>query len=167
MQQLGFKLLNDITWVKPNPPPNLSRRYFTHASETIIWAAKNARSKHTFDYKSMRQIAGGRQMKSVWELPAPSGDEKRYGKHPTQKPLALVERIIRAASKEGYTVLDPFMGSGTTLIAAARLRRAAIGFEVDQKHVEMALQRLVEPSALSRGSEIEPDAHLHLPRIVG
>ena len=84
MQQLGYKLLNDISWVKPNPPPNLSCRYFTHATETIIWAAKGKKSRHTFHYRLMKELAGGKQMKSVWQIPPPEPWEKRFGKHPTQ-----------------------------------------------------------------------------------
>jgi site-specific DNA-methyltransferase (adenine-specific) len=90
MQQLGFKLLNDISWVKPNPPPNLSCRYFTHDTETIIWAAKSKKSRHKFNYKSMKQMNGDRQTKSVWEILPPTSEEKRFGKHPAQKPLALI-----------------------------------------------------------------------------
>jgi site-specific DNA-methyltransferase (adenine-specific) len=142
MQQLGFKLLNDITWVKPNPPPNLSCRYFTHATETIIWAAKSQKSRHTFNYKLMRQLAGGKQMKSVWTIPAPDRDEKRFGKHPTQKPVALLERILLAASNEGDLVLDPFMGSGTTAIAALRLRRAVVGLDMNAEFIGLALTRM-------------------------
>jgi len=142
MQQLGFKLLNDISWVKPNPPPNLSCRYFTHATETVLWAAKNSKSKHTFNYKVMRRMAGGRQMKSVWELTAPKREEKTFGKHPTQKPLALLERIVLASSQEGDVVLDPFAGSGTTLIAAMRLHRRAIGIEISDDYIDLALKRL-------------------------
>jgi site-specific DNA-methyltransferase (adenine-specific) len=145
MQQLGFKLLNDITWVKPNPPPNLSCRYFTHASETVSWAAKTGKSKHVFNYTLMRELAGGKQMKSVWTLQAPSRDEKRFGKHPTQKPLGLLERIILASSSEGDTVLDPFMGSGTTLVAATRLNRKTIGIDISSEYVDKALLRLGEP----------------------
>lgn len=156
MQQLGFKLLNDITWVKPNPPPNLSCRYFTHASETVIWAAKSGKSKHVFNYKLMRELAGGKQMKSVWSLQAPSRDEKRFGKHPTQKPLGLLERIILASSNEGDTVLDPFMGSGTTLVAATRLNRKTIGIEMSREYVDKALKRLSEPSSETQPSETEP-----------
>jgi site-specific DNA-methyltransferase (adenine-specific) len=119
MQQLGFKLLNDISWVKPNPPPNLSCRYFTHATETIIWAARDKKSRHKFNYKLMREIAGGKQMKSVWEIAPPSNGEKRFGKHPAQKPLALIERILLASSSEGDLILDPFLGSGTSALACA------------------------------------------------
>jgi site-specific DNA-methyltransferase (adenine-specific) len=143
MQQLGMKLLNDITWVKPNPPPNLSCRYFTHATETLIWAAKNRKSRHTFNYKLMRELAGGRQMKSVWQIPAPDREEKRFGKHPTQKPVALLERILLAASNEGDLVLDPFMGSGTTAIAALRTRRAACGMERSVTWVQLAMARII------------------------
>jgi site-specific DNA-methyltransferase (adenine-specific) len=142
MQQLGMKLLNDITWVKPNPPPNLSCRYFTHATETLIWAAKNKKSKHTFNYKLMRELAGGKQMKSVWQIPAPDRDEKRFGKHPTQKPVALLERILLAASNEGDLVLDPFMGSGTTAVAALRMRRSAVGVDEHPSFVALSLARL-------------------------
>jgi site-specific DNA-methyltransferase (adenine-specific) len=143
MQQLGMKLLNDITWVKPNPPPNLSCRYFTHATETLIWAAKSKKSKHTFNYKLMRELAGGKQMKSVWTIPAPDRDEKRFGKHPTQKPVALLERILLAASNEGDLVLDPFMGSGTSAVAALRLRRGALAIELDIIYVRLAVKRIV------------------------
>ncbi|HEV2493714.1 MAG TPA: site-specific DNA-methyltransferase [Terriglobia bacterium] len=143
MQQLEMKLLNDITWVKPNPPPNLSCRYFTHATETLIWAAKSRKSRHTFNYKLMRELAGGKQMKSVWTIPAPDRDEKRFGKHPTQKPVALLERILLAASNEGDLVLDPFAGSGTTVVAAVRLRRAALAFDRDESFVRLALRRVL------------------------
>jgi site-specific DNA-methyltransferase (adenine-specific) len=142
MQQLGFKLLNDISWVKPNPPPNLSCRYFTHSTETLIWAAKNRKSRHTFNYKLMKELAGGKQMKSVWQIPAPDRDEKRFGKHPTQKPVALLERILLAASNEGDLVLDPFMGSGTTVVAALQSRRMAVAVERENGWVQLALMRV-------------------------
>ena len=142
MQQLGFKLLNDISWVKPNPPPNLSCRYFTHATETIIWAAKSRKSRHTFNYKLMKELAGGKQMKSVWTIPAPDRDEKRFGKHPTQKPVALLERILLAASNEGDLVLDPFVGSGTTPVGAIRSHRAVMGIESEEISIGLALARV-------------------------
>jgi site-specific DNA-methyltransferase (adenine-specific) len=142
MQQLGFKLLNDISWVKPNPPPNLSCRYFTHATETIIWAAKNKKSRHTFHYALMKQHARGKQMKSVWEIYPPGKDEKRFGKHPTQKPVALLERILLASSNQGDLVLDPFMGSGTTTIAAFRLRRWVVAIEFESSSISLSLSRV-------------------------
>src|SRR3989440_2384033 len=142
MQQLGFKLLNDISWVKPNPPPNLSCRYFTHATETIIWAAKNAKSRHTFNYKLMKEANRGKQMKSVWEIYPPEPWEKKLGKHPTQKPVALLERILLASSHEGELVLDPFCGSGTTILAAFRLRRHALGCELSADFLTLSLRRI-------------------------
>ena len=144
MQQLGFKLLNDISWVKPNPPPNLSCRYFTHATETIIWAARDKKSRHTFNYKLMKETNRGKQMKSVWEIKPPETWEKRFGKHPTQKPLALLERILLASSHEGDLVLDPFSGSGTTALAALRLRREAIALELSYEYLALTLQRLTQ-----------------------
>lgn len=141
MQQLEFKLLNDISWVKPNPPPNLSCRYFTHATETLIWAAKNKKSKHTFHYKLMKEINRGKQMKSVWEFLPPDRAEKRFGKHPTQKPVALLERVLLASSNQGDLVLDPFMGSGTTAIAALRLRRLFLGVDRDLCFLHLAVAR--------------------------
>ncbi len=142
MQQLGFKLLNDISWVKPNPPPNLSCRYFTHSTETLIWAAKNPKSRHTFNYKLMKETNRGKQMKSVWEIRPPEPWEKKFGKHPTQKPVALLERILLASSSEGDLVLDPFSGSGTTLLAAFRLRRHAFGCELSGEFLSLSLRRI-------------------------
>jgi site-specific DNA-methyltransferase (adenine-specific) len=142
MQQLGFKLLNDISWVKPNPPPNLSCRYFTHATETLIWAVKNAKSRHTFHYKLMKETNRGKQMKSVWEIRPPEAWEKKFGKHPTQKPVALLERILLASSNEGDLILDPFSGSGTTLLAAFRLRRHALGCELSAEFLSLSLRRI-------------------------
>lgn len=142
MQQLNFKLLNDISWVKPNPPPNLSCRYFTHATETIIWAAKDKKSRHTFNYKLMKETNRGKQMKSVWEIKPPETWEKKFGKHPTQKPVALLERILLASTNEGDTVLDPFAGGGTTLVGAFRLARHAIGCELSLDYINLSVRRL-------------------------
>src|SRR5712692_3340159 len=142
MQQLGFKLLNDISWVKPNPPPNLSCPYFTHTPETIIWAAKDKKSRHTFHYKLMKETNRGKQMKSVWEIRPPESWEKRFGKHPTQKPVALLERILLASTNEGDLVLDPFAGSGTTVLAALRTNRRAIGIEIEEKYIQVTKNRL-------------------------
>ncbi len=143
MQRLGYKLLNDITWVKPNPPPNLSCRYFTHATETVIWARKSEKARHKFNYQLMKALNGGKQMKSVWEIGAPAKDEKVFGKHPTQKPVALLERIIAASSDENELVLDPFSGSGTTGIAAAKARRLFVGMESDVRFLGVTATRYV------------------------
>jgi len=142
MQQLGMKILNDITWEKPNPPPNLSCRYFTHATETIIWAAKNEQSKHFFNYDAMKKINGGKQMKSVWSFAPPAKEEKKFGKHPTQKPVALLERILMASTNRGDLVLDPFAGSATTGVAAVRLGRRFIGIEQEPEFIELSVERL-------------------------
>lgn len=142
MQQLGMKLLNQITWQKPNPPPNLACRCFTHSTETILWAARSGGSRHHFDYAAMKRANGGKQMKDVWNFTAPGRDEKGHGRHPTQKPLALLERILLAASRPGDLVLDPFLGSGTTAVAAAALGRGCIGIESDAVHLALARARL-------------------------
>jgi site-specific DNA-methyltransferase (adenine-specific) len=175
MQQLGFKILNDIAWEKPNPPPNLSCRYFTHSTETVLWAAKNEKSKHVFNYQEMRKVTG-KQMKTVWRkeeftgramlprrpeigaaqqrspttdielapvwtMTAPGSDEKVHGKHPTQKPVALVERCLLASTREDDLVLDPFLGNGTTAVASLRLKRGCVGVELDLHHIEIAARR--------------------------
>ncbi|TRZ94647.1 site-specific DNA-methyltransferase [bacterium] len=142
MQQLGFKILNDIAWYKINPPPNLSCRYFTHATETIIWAAKNKNSKHYFNYALMRKMNNNKQMQSLWSITAPKPEEKIYGKHPTQKPIALLERIILASTKEKDIVLDPFTGSSTTGIAAYRLGRHFLGIDSNKEYLDLSVRRL-------------------------
>jgi site-specific DNA-methyltransferase (adenine-specific) len=142
MQQLGMKVLNDITWEKPNPPPNLSCRYFTHSTETIIWAAKNEKSKHCFNYNKMREINSGKQMKSVWTMTAPNGDEKEFGKHPTQKPVHLLERMILASTIEGNFVFDPFSGSSTTGVASIMLKRKFVGCELEPEFIRLSSKRL-------------------------
>ena len=142
MQELGFKILNEITWEKPNPPPNLSCRYFTHSTETIIWAAKTEKSKHLFNYELMKNINKGKQMKTVWQFLPPSNMEKTYGKHPTQKPLKLVERCLLASTKKESLVLDPFMGSGTTGVVSKMLKRNFIGIEKEKIFFDIANERI-------------------------
>jgi site-specific DNA-methyltransferase (adenine-specific) len=141
MQQLDMKILNDISWFKVNPPPNLSCRYFTHSTESIIWAAPSAQSRHYFDYQAMKEENGGKQMKSLWSITPPRKVEKRFGKHPTQKPITLLMRIIKAASSEGDVVLDPFAGSGTTGVAAALLGRKFIGIDMNSDYLEISKKR--------------------------
>lgn len=142
MQQLGFKLLNDIVWEKPNPPPNLACRYFTHSTEIIIWAAKSKKSKHCFNYADMKGQNGGKQMKSVWRMTAPKTFEKTYGKHPTQKPVELVSRCIEASTVKGDSVFDPFAGSSTTGVAALIHGRKFTGVESDSAYVDLSVRRL-------------------------
>jgi site-specific DNA-methyltransferase (adenine-specific) len=152
MQQLGMKILNDITWEKPNPPPNLSCRYFTHSTETIIWAAKNEKSKHCFNYDIMRNMNNGKQMKSVWSLRAPNGDEKGFGKHPTQKPVALLERLILASTTENDLIFDPFSGSSTTGVAAVKVDRKFVGTELESEFINLSISRLKRAIQLRQSS---------------
>ena len=144
MQQLDMKILNNITWQKPNPPPNLACRYFTHSTETIIWARKGEKTKHKFNYKQIRELNGGKQMKDVWTMTAPGKKEKLNGKHPTQKPLALLERLIEAATDKNDLVIDPFSGSGTTGVACKNLGRKYIGIEIDKNYNALARKRIKE-----------------------
>jgi site-specific DNA-methyltransferase (adenine-specific) len=142
MQQLDYKLLNDIIWEKPNPPPNLACRYFTHSTETVLWAAKNPKSKHIFNYADMRAVNDGKQMKSVWRFTSPSNAEKTNGKHPTQKPLSLVKRCILASTNKGDFILDPFAGSSTTGVAAINLQRKFCGIELENEYIDLSIKRL-------------------------
>ena len=141
MQKVGMKLLNNITWQKPNPPPNLSCRYLTHSTETIIWAAKDQSSKHMFNYQLMKKMNNGKQMKDVWTMTAPNKSEKMFGKHPTQKPLSLMRQLILSSTKEGDTVLDAFNGSGTTGVAAIETNRKYVGIELDPVYVTLSENR--------------------------
>lgn len=153
MQQLGMKILNDITWEKPNPPPNLSCRYFTHSTELIIWAAKNEKSKHLFNYDLMKQQNHGKQMKTVWNIKPPSKHEKTLGKHTTQKPLELLDRIVTSSTNPDDLILDPFCGSGSTGVSAARLNRSFIGCEIDPEYSGLASRRL-KAALLRKSSEL-------------
>jgi len=150
LQTLGYHILNDIVWFKPNASPNLSCRYFTASHETLIWARKSKSGKHTFNYEEMKNRcfkndilkSPGKQMRSVWAISTPSPQEKIYGKHPTQKPVELLERIILASTNPGDKVLDPFMGSGTTAIATLRHHRIFIGIEMEKEYIELAIKRI-------------------------
>lgn len=143
LEQEGFHILNNITWRKLNPPPNLACRTFTHSTETILWARKDERkAKHYFNYQLMKEINGGKQMKDVWEGTLTPKQEKQFGKHPTQKPLYLLERIIEASTQEGDRILDPFVGSGTTSVAAKKLKRHAVGIDSSEEYLFIARKRL-------------------------
>lgn len=147
MQELGYKILNDIIWYKRNAPPNLSCRYFTHSTEIVLWAAKNEKSKHYFDYDLMKEMNKGKQMRNVWEISAPPAEEKKFGKHPTQKPVELLNRIILAATREGDLVLDPFCGSSTTGVAAVLLSRKYVGIDLEDEYLQTSVKRLKEALA--------------------
>lgn len=142
----GFSIINNITWQKPNPAPNLACRSFTHSTETIIWARKQLtpkkKGKHYFNYELMKEMNDNKQMKDVWLLSLPSKKEKINGKHPTQKPLSVLERIILASTKENDVVLDPFNGSGTTGIACLNLNRKYIGIEKEEEYLELTKRRI-------------------------
>ena len=143
----GFRLLNDIVWEKPNPPPNLGRRTFTHSTEIVLWASKapkGSRHKYTFNYEDMKQENGGKQMKTVWRMTAPGKSEKRFGKHPTQKPVKLIDRCLRASTNPGDLVLDPFAGSGSAGVAALAIGRRFIGIEMTPEYAEIGRMRLAE-----------------------
>ena len=160
MQQLGYKLLNDIVWHKRNPPPNLACRYFTHATEQILWAARDQKSKHYFDYPLMKAANGGKQMQNVWSILPPRKAEKTHGRHPTQKPMALLERIILASTEENGLVLDPFNGSGTTGLAASRHGRRYLGVDLSAEYLDLTVRRFegeaVEPMPRTESLVVQP-----------
>lgn len=156
LEMEGFSIINNIIWQKTNPAPNLACRCFTHSTETVIWARKQLTSKkkgnHTFNYSIMKEENDGKQMKDVWQFEDLEPEfyisactpkkEKKEGKHPTQKPLGLLRRIIEASTHEGDLILDPFNGSGTTGIAAKMLNRKYIGIEQEQEYLELTIRRL-------------------------
>ena len=151
LQKNNFHILNDITWFKPNASPNLSCRFFTASHETLIWARKDKKAKHTFNYKEMKNgifpedklKKENTQMRSVWSIGTPKNSEKEHGKHPTQKPLDLLKRIVLASTNKNDIILDPFCGSGTTGTACKVLgNRLFIGIEIDKKYCGLAKKRL-------------------------
>lgn len=173
MQQLGMKLLNTVTWYKPNASPNLSCRYFTHSTEILLWASpvKAPKLQHIFNYPKMKAENGGKQMRDVWNLPkggeeelsadgegrvwsmtTPRSAEKEHGKHPTQKPISLLRRVIEASTPEGALVLDPFNGSGTTGVAALKLGRQYVGMDLDERYLELTRNRLDAAAAEEGGA---------------
>jgi len=144
LTELDFKILNIINWEKTNPPPNFSCRYFTHSTEQIIWARKETKVPHYYNYALMKELNGGKQMKDVWRLPAIAKWEKSCTKHPTQKPLALLTRIILASTQKGAWILDPFAGSSTTGIAANLLGRRYLGIDKEKEYLEISKARKIE-----------------------
>ena len=144
LTELGFRILNVVTWVKTNPPPNFSCRFFTHSTEQIIWARKTEKTPHYYNYELMKQLNGNKQMKDVWELPAIAPWEKKFGKHPTQKPLSVLTRLLLASTQPDAWVLDPFAGSSTTGIAANLLGRRYLGIDMDASYLDIGIQRKKE-----------------------
>ncbi len=149
LEKNEFDIINDLIWFKPNAPPNLSCKYFTHSHEIVLWARKSKESAHTFNYEKMKNWDNKKdmlknkekQMRSVWSIPLLPKSEKEYGKHPTQKPIELLNRIISASSKEGDLVLDPFVGSGTTGIVCSVLNRKFIGIDTNKEYLDLTIKR--------------------------
>ena len=149
LQSLGYHILNDISWFKPNASPNLSCRFFTASHETIIWARKEKKARHTFNYDLMKNgdwpedklKKPNLQMRSVWSVNPPKTEEKKYGKHPTQKPLDLLKRIVLSSTNEKDVILDPFTGSSTTGIASVLNNRKFIGIDMEKDYLELSKKR--------------------------
>ncbi|MCX6816724.1 MAG: site-specific DNA-methyltransferase [Candidatus Beckwithbacteria bacterium] len=147
-----FHILNDIAWFKPNASPNLSCRFFTASHETLIWARKDKEGKHIFNYKLMKDgnwpedqlKKANLQMRSVWSINTPKPIEKKFGKHPTQKPIDLLKRIVLASTRKGDLILDPFTGSSTTGLAAYLYGRKFIGIDTEKQYLDLSIQRFEE-----------------------
>ena len=144
LTELDFKILNIVTWQKSNPPPNFSCRFFTHSTEQIIWARKSKKTPHYYNYELMKQLNDNKQMKDVWKLPAIAPWEKSCTKHPTQKPLSVLTRIILASTKPNAWILDPFSGSSTTGIAANLLNRRFVGIDTEKEYLDISIARKKE-----------------------
>src|SRR3990167_6094067 len=158
LQALGYHILNDIAWFKPNAAPNLSCRFFTASHETLIWARKDKKGKHVFNYQEMKNgnwsedfiKKSNKQMRSVWSVNTPKSWEKKFGKHPTQKPMDLLKRIILASTNKSDWVLDPFTGSSTTGIAAYMAGRKFVGIDTKKKYLDLSIKRFED---VTRGSK--------------
>jgi site-specific DNA-methyltransferase (adenine-specific) len=150
LQKNGYHILNDIAWFKPNAAPNLSCRFFTASHETLVWARKEKKAKHVFNYDIMKDgywpedeiKKPNKQMRSVWSINTPKREEKIYGKHPTQKSLDLLKRIVLASTNIGDKILDPFTGSSTTGVAAVGYKRKFVGIDMDKNYLDLSLKRL-------------------------
>ncbi len=170
LQDLGFWILNDIVWVKTNPMPNFRGRRFTNAHETLLWCAKSRRSRYTFNYEAMKALNDDLQMRSDWLIPLCTGaerlrDENGAKAHPTQKPEAILHRVILAATDPGDLVLDPFFGTGTTGAVAKKLGRRYIGIERERRYVELAKRRLQQIRTTRDASLVETPSRRRQPRI--
>ncbi len=163
LQDLGYWILNSVVWVKVNPMPNFRGVRFTNAHETLIWCQKERGKPYTFNHHAVKALNGGKQMRSDWFLPICSGKERLRANgrkaHSTQKPEALLYRVVLSSTQPGDIVLDPFFGTGTTGAVAKRLHRHWIGIEKEGRYVRLANQRLadVEPAAFDPGLYVTPD----------
>jgi site-specific DNA-methyltransferase (adenine-specific) len=153
LQNMNFKLINQITWAKPDPPPNALHTAFTHAHETLLWASKSKGARHTFNYDLINSRDPTSQLSSVWHIPSVPRTEKSHGYHPTQKPLRLLRRTVLASTREGELLFDPFCGSGTTGVAAKELGRYFVGAEAEGAYAELAGRRI---GAAERGITLGP-----------
>lgn len=140
---MGYYIINEVTWYKTNAAPNLGCRCLTASHETLIWAKKSKKAKHTFNYEIAKQLNDGKQMRSVWEISTTPKSEKRFGKHPTQKPLKLLERIILISTNEEDVILDPFCGSSSTGIGAVNNNRKYVGIDISEEYLELSKKRLI------------------------
>ena len=170
LQDLGFWILNDVVWRKANPMPNFRGRRFTNAHETLIWAARGEDSRYRFNYAAMKSLNEDLQMRSDWFIPLCTGQERlRDGKgaklHPTQKPEALLHRVILSCTAPGEVVLDPFLGSGTTAAVARRLGRRFIGIEREERYADAAVARLAGIVPLEEAALATTPAKREQPRV--
>lgn len=146
LMEMDYYIINEITWVKPNAAPNMGCRCFTASQETLLWAKKNKNAKHTFNYKFMKAMNEGKQMRSVWNIPTTPKREKTFGSHPTQKPKELLYRCIMSSTNENDLIFDPFCGSGTTGLVAIENGRKFIGIDIDENYLELAKKRIINCS---------------------
>lgn len=142
LEQSGFQIINNITWQKTNPPPNLACKTFTHSTETILWAKKRGQNKYIFNYKQLKQENYNKQVKDVWTGTTTPQSEKTHGRHPTQKPEYLLKMILTSSTLENSLVLDPFCGSGTTGVVSKKLRRRFVGIDNNLEYIELARRRI-------------------------
>lgn len=170
LQDMGFWVLNDIVWTKVNPMPNFKGTRFTNAHETLIWCSKSPKAKYQFNYEAMKEMNEGIQMRSDWNLPICSGGERIKDKngqkvHSTQKPEALLYRVLLSSTNPGDVILDPFFGSGTTGAAAKKLGRKFIGIEMCDEYISAAKQRIAEIAAPKDLSFLEVTRKVSEPRV--
>ena len=170
IQNLGYWILNDIIWHKTNPMPNFRGTRFTNAHETLLWCSTSRKAKYTFNYQNLKELNDGKQMRSDWYIPICSGKERirkinNQRAHPTQKPEALLYRIILASSKKGDVILDPFIGSGTTAVVAKKLQRNFIGIDNNKDYVKLAKKRIKKACILEKDVVSITPSRKELPKV--